>query len=197
MSAAPPPLPQSAPRPAATGSGFVTVLAWFAIAAALLGLVSGVSQTVSGLFLPADFYARMMDPSGAMELPATLRWFYEHNLMIGLVSLAVSSLLLWVSWALLKRREWGRKAFIALLVLGTLYQLSWVWLMPKLVEGMLTMQAGMLSPGQAVPAELEGFLSIVMWMSALVVLVFVVLHAWLVWKLCTPAIRAEFSSRPN
>ncbi|HEX7802789.1 MAG TPA: hypothetical protein VF471_08540 [Pseudoxanthomonas sp.] len=196
MSAAPglpPPIPGNV-RP---GNSFVTVLAWISIALALFGLVYGLVQTVMGLVLPADFYLRMLNPYGGEppRLPPLMHWIYTNTLLMGVLMLVLSAIFLWVSWAVLKRREWGRKGFIALLVLGTLWQFACIFALPQFIEGMLAVQAGALPQGQAMPPELEGFMTAAMLMGGVVAVVFAALHLWIVWKLCTPAVRAEFDSR--
>lgn len=196
MSAAPnlpPPIPGNA-RPV---SNFVTVLAWISIALALLGLLYGLMQTVMGLVLPADFYLRMLNPYGGEppRLPPLMHWIYTNTLLMGVLMLVLSAIFLWVSWAVLKRREWGRKGFIAVLVLGTLWQFACIFALPQFIEGMLAVQAGALPQGQTMPPELEGFMTAAMLMGGVVVVVFAALHLWIVWKLCTPAVRAEFDRR--
>jgi hypothetical protein len=196
MSAAPnlpPPIPGSA-RPV---SNFVTVLAWISIALALLGLLYGLMQTVMGLVLPADFYLRMLNPYGGEppRLPPLMHWIYTNTLLMGVLMLVLSAIFLWVSWAVLKRREWGRKGFIAVLVLGTLWQFACIFALPQFIEGMLAVQAGALPQGQTMPPELEGFMTAAMLMGGVVAVVFAALHLWIVWKLCTPAVRAEFDPR--
>lgn len=193
MSAAPnlpPPIPGNA-RPS---SNFVTVLAWISIALALLGLLYGLMQTVMGLVLPADFYLRMLNPYGGEppRLPPLMHWMYTNTLLMGVLMFVLSAIFLWVSWAVLKRREWGRKGFIAVLVLGTLWQFASLFALPDLIEGMLAIQAGALPQGQAMPPELEGFMTAAMLMGGLMAVVFAALHLWIIWKLCTPAVRAEF-----
>lgn len=195
MSAAslPPPLPQRAQRPS---GNFVTVMAWISVALGLLGVAYGVMQVVMGLFLPADFYLRMLNPYGGEPpaLPPLMQWIYTHTLLMGLLTLVVSAVFLWVSWALLKRREWGRKGFITLLVVGTLWQFGSIGLLPQILEGTLALQAGALPPGQAMPPALESMMSAVMLMGGVVAVMFATLHVWIIWKLCTPAIRAEFDT---
>lgn len=193
MSAAPnlpPPIPGNA-RPS---SSFVTVLAWISIALALLGLLYGLMQTVMGLVLPADFYLRMLNPYGGEppRLPPLMHWIYTNTLLMGVLMLVLSAIFLWVSWAVLKRREWGRKGFIAVLVLGTLWQFACIFALPQFIEGMLAVQAGALPQGQTMPPELEGFMTAAMLMGGAVAVVFAALHLWIVWKLCTPEVRAEF-----
>lgn len=186
----PPPIPGGA-RPS---SSFVTVLAWISIALALLGLLYGLMQTVMGLVLPADFYLRMLNPYGGEppRLPPLMHWIYTNTLLMGVLMLVLSAIFLWVSWGVLKRREWGRKGFIAVLVLGTLWQFACIFALPQFIEGMLAVQAGALPQGQTMPPELEGFMTAAMLMGGVVAVVFAALHLWIVWKLCTPAVRAEF-----
>lgn len=186
----PPPIPGSA-RP--SGS-FVTVLAWISIALALLGVVYGLVQTVMGLAMPQDYYLRMLNPYGGElpQLPPLMHWIYTHTLLMGLLMTVLSAIFLWVSWGLLKRKEWGRIGFIAVLVLGALWQFACVLVIPQFLEGMLAIQAGMLPQGQAMPAEFEAFMTAAMLMGGLVALVFAGLHGWIIWKLCAPAVRAEF-----
>ncbi len=189
-----PPLPPPVPGASRPSTSFVTVLAWISIAMALLGLVYSLVQIASGLLLPPDFYLRMSNPYGGEPppLPPLMHWLYTNTLLLGVITLALSAVFLWVSWAVLKRREWGRKGFIALLLIGTLWQFASLWAVPQLIEGSLAMQAGAFPPGQAMPEELKVFMTGVMVIAGAVALLFAALHLWIVYKLCTPAIRAEF-----
>lgn len=193
MSAAPN-LPPPIPGTERPSGSFVTVLAWISIALALLGLLYGLMQTVMGLVLPDDFYLRMLNPYGGEppRLPPLMHWMYTNTLSMGVLMFVLSAVFLWVSWGVLKRREWGRKGFIAVLVLGTLWQFACIFALPQFIEGMLAVQAGALPQGQTMPPELEGFMTAAMLMGGAVAVVFAALHLWIVWKLCTPAVRAEF-----
>jgi hypothetical protein len=190
----PPPIPGVVQRP---GNSFVTVLAWISIGLALLGLAYGLLQTVMGLVMPQDYFLRMLTPYGGElpQLPPLMHWIYTHTLAMGLLMTVLSAVFLWVSWGLLKRREWGRQGFIGVLVLGALWQFAGVLAIPQFIEGTLAMQAGALPPGQTLPPELESFMTAAMWMGGAMAVVFAGLHAWIVWKLCTPAVRGEFDRR--
>jgi hypothetical protein len=194
MSAAPS-LPPPIPGNARPGNSFVTVLAWISIALALLGLLYGLIQSIMGLVLPADFYLRMLNPYGGEPpaLPPLMHWIYTNTLLTGMLMLALSAIFLWVSWGMLKRREWGRKGFIAVLAIGTLWQFACIFALPQFIEGMLAIQGGALPQGQSLPPEFEGFMTAAMLMGGVVALVFAGLHVWIIWKLCTPAVRGEFS----
>lgn len=186
----PPPL--HPPRPAAS---FVTVLAWIGIALGLLGVAYGLLQGLLSLLLPADYYLRMLNPYGgpAPTLPQPFQWIYTHMAAASLLSTTLSAVFLAVSWGLLKRREWGRRGFIALLVLGTLSQLGSLALLPRLVDFMLAVQGSALLPGQTLPPEFVAFMRVFMLAFGALFLVFAGFHAWIVWKLCRPRIRAEFA----
>lgn len=188
----PPPLPLPLTRP---GTSFVSVLAWISLPVAGLGVAYGAIQLLMGLLMPADYQLRMLDPAGG-ELPALpplMAWFYANTALLGGLTLLSSGAFLAAAWGLLKRREWGRRSFIALLALGTLWQWAWVWAVPQIMQGTLAIQAGALPPGQVIPAELEsGLVTLVTAMVALLVLVFTGLHTGIAWKLCTASVRAEF-----
>lgn len=187
----PPPLPAAR----APSGGFVGVLGWVSLAMAVLGVLYGGMQVISGLMFPPDHYLRLITAAGgeAPTLPPLMQWMYTHTLWVGVLMVTLSLVLLLVSWALLKRHEWGRKLFIALLVVGTLWQFASLWALPQMVEGTLALQGGMLPKGQEMPVEFQTLMSAAMWMGGVVSVVFAAVHAWLIWKLCTPTIRAQFT----
>ncbi len=195
MTPLPPPVPAAPAVQRRPGASFVTVLAWISIVAGALGVTYSVVQLLTGLFVP-EFQMQMLNPAGA-ELPAlppVMQWYYDNTVWLALGSLLMSAALLAVARGLLRRREWARLGFIALLVLGTLWQLGMVWMVPQIIEGTLAVQMAMLPPGEL--DDLGGFMQSMTTMftavTAVVVLVFAALHAWIVWKLCTGPVRAEF-----
>ena len=194
MSTLPPPIPDTAPPVARPRTSFVTVLAWISIAAAAFGVLGSAVQLVLGLVMPADYQLRLLNPYGGdlPELPPSMAWYYAHPVIVASVGLAGSALLLWASWGLLKRREAARKGFIALVAVFTAYQFGIVAFVPDFIAGSFALHAGSLPPGQSMPPELEQIMGLFTWVALAVVLVFAVLHAWIVWKLCTPSVRAEF-----
>lgn len=192
MNAIPPELPPLPAQPRPTGS-FVTVIGWIAFALALLGAFYGLTQILSGLFMPKDFYLRMTNPAGRpISLPPLMQWFYTHTLLIGIVELVLSSLFAWVSWNLLKRRDWARVAFIAFLLLGVAWQFGSLWMMPQMFEGTLAMQASMLPPGQSLPEEMKSIMRMAMLMGCAVSLLIATAFGWTAWKLRAAKSRAEF-----
>src|SRR5690349_830213 len=100
---APPPLP---------ASGFVTVLARISLVMAALGLAWALAQMFLALLMPDAAVLRI---AAQPEVPPDLVWVLERRHVLSLALLLVSLLCLAVAWGLLKRREWARLAFIALL----------------------------------------------------------------------------------
>jgi len=188
----PPPLPLPTARPR---TSFVTVLAWISLPVAGLGVAYGVIQLLMGLLMPADTQLRMLSPAGGAlpALPPMMAWVYANTALMGGLTLLSSAAFLVASWGLLKRRESGRRGFIAVLVLGTLWQWAWVWVVPQIIQATLALQSSALNTGQDMPMQLEeGLVTLITAMVALMVLLFTGLHAWIVWKLCTTSVRAEF-----
>ena len=172
----------------------MTVVGWVCLVSGVLGLLVSLTQVASGAMLPDDHTLRLLAPLSAElpELPPLMHWYYTNTLLIGLLSLAASVLLVVMGRGLLRRREWARKGFIAVLVLGTLWQLASIWAMPQFLEGMLVLQGASMPEGLELPPEFAIFLQGILALVVLFVLLFTALHACLVWKLCTPRVRAEF-----
>ncbi|PCI36352.1 MAG: hypothetical protein COB53_09965 [Elusimicrobia bacterium] len=154
-----------APRPQ---SKFITSLAW-------TGLIGGVFCLVSGLF-----QWTMTEPfaeQGFIDIVAQLKKY-------AMLSIVGSIPMIWVSWGLLIRKEWGRKGMIALIVFAVIAHFAMI---PMLQASFAL--AGDL-PADSIPGMIIGMLK---WMTygglALATLVMI----WLGRKLTTQEIKNEFS----
>ena len=128
----------------------------------------------------------------------------EGNLLnVGIFTVAmllVAGLFLAAAWGLLRRREWARMAFILLLVGGALANFAALALIGPFFDGLQDMfPAEMLaSPeGQRFAAQMRFNRTVTLVTSLAGALVFAALHGWIVWKLCTPAVRDQFRSAPR
>jgi hypothetical protein len=197
MNPSPPPSasPSRTSPPCDGTQGFVTALAWITIALGGLGIGYGLLQTLLAALLPTGGSARLLDPlgGGQLQLPPLLRWSMDHDLQIGLVELLGSALSLWLGWGLLRRAEWARRGLIACLVVGSLMIFGTAWLVPALVEATVSMQLGLQSPGRPLPPELAGIKTWATAFGAVLALVFAALHGAIIRKLCTAAVRAQFT----
>lgn len=168
-------------------SSFVTVMAWISIALGAMGVASGLLQAAMLPSLPMDRFMQELAAAG-MALPPLLQRIFAHLQLLNAVSLLGSALFAWVSWALLQRREWARLAFIGFLALGVLGGIAAVVAMQPMLDW-----ANSASGMAEIDPLLRGVQSAMKAAAWLSVLLVAVLHGAIIWKLCTPAIRAEFS----
>ena len=152
------------PPPLPATTAFVTLLGRLSIVLAVLGLLWALVQVLFVLMLPMDL-------------------------------LALSLGLLVVSWGLLRRREWGRLGFIAALVLGAVVNFAALLLVGPFFDSLQDLfPPGMADPGDGwqIDAQLRMTRNLVMASGMIGALAIAGVHGWLVWKLCTAQVRAEF-----
>lgn len=182
--ATPRPAPASPPAAAAAAprSSFVTVMATLSLALGALGGVSGLLQALALAALPGD---ALLGPflAAGVPLPPVLRWTLDHLQALNLAGTLASVVMVGLSWGLLARREWGRRGFIALLVLAALANFVALALLPSFAGAGNGLD-------DAAFRQVQQAMQAVLWAGALAV---AVLHGWIVWMLCRPAIRAEFA----
>jgi hypothetical protein len=168
-------------------SQFVTALAWFSIVVAALATCSSLLQTIFvNLFLPADSLQQLQSAADANVVPPALFFVFKHLKTILLVYLLLSLSLLAVSIGLLKRKEWARIAFIIMLAIGTLSGFAPLF-MPFSAKDFMPQMEGI--DGEVVGDVALGFRFVMIALT----LLFAALHGWIIYKLCTSEIRAEFS----
>ena len=174
------------PSPRATA--LVTVLGWISVALGAMGVASGLLQAaVLPVLQPRQMLAQIDD--AGMPVPPALAWMLEHLQWLNLASILASALLLLVAWGLLRRREWGRKGFIALLVLSALGSLAGAAWFGHFMDGLVGMQQQM-AGDDPVFARLQLAMRMTLWAGAIAV---AVLHGWLAWLLGTAPVRAQFT----
>lgn len=194
----PPPLPP-VPR-----SSFVNATAWITLCLSILSLVMLALQVV--MFLAAGrtgLFSKLqeqlaLDPQASAFLSMALEWLPWLAVLITVQNL----LFVTASVGLLKRREWGRKLFIALLALVIVWQIVMIplqWSMMDHFQGLMMMGQEVRPEMQAMmQAQMEATSIISRLFSAAFGLIFAALFAWLIWKLRSPRVRAEFAAaRPE
>ena len=147
------------------------------------------------------FVARRIVECGVMPqvvarmTPALLAAAMQYRGALALAMLALSLGLLVVSWGLLRRREWGRLGFIAALVLGAVVNFAALLLVGPFFDSLQDLfPPGMADPasGWQIDAQLRMTRNLVMASGMIGALAIAGVHGWLVWKLCTAQVRAEF-----
>ena len=192
MSTFPPPLPGAARKSPA--ANFVDVLGKISILLGVLGVVYAIGQWAVLMVLPDDLLARGF-PNGSPELPplpSTLRWLLDHLDAMAWLTLASSVLFLVVSWGVLKRNDAARLGFIAIMVLGTLMNFASIVLLLQVLDWVNQIGTSLQVEGQGMPGQMQASNAVSMGMGVISALAFAALHGWIIYKLCTPAVRAEF-----
>ena len=161
---------------AAPQSSFVTVLAWLTLVMGVLGVVSALLQ---GLLATTVLPTLLAEYGGAVTTLLS-------NLT--LISLAFSLFSVWVGLRLLQRRDWARRAMVVLLAIGlVLAVVGAIACLGALfvVDGGVLLQAGL-------PEELFSLFRAMLAVLAAGALIIVGVHAWLIVRLRSAGIKAEF-----
>ncbi len=172
-------------------STFVTVVAWIFIALSGFGALIGILQNImiQAVFRSGEFGHAMQTAPGQPSLPPMATFMFEHVQWFFLAMLLVNLFMLACSIGLLKRRNWARLCFIAIMILGVIWQ----------VVGLI-MQATMFSfmRDQFSAAQMQGapdmgaFFIAMGLVSVVFALAFGALFGWIAWKLASKPITAEF-----
>lgn len=167
-------------------SAFVTTVAWIAIALAGFGTIISLLQNILfALVLRPD--DEPMLQAMAAQLGPTALFIFSHFRLLAALSLVFSALLFVAAVGLLKRRNWARLLFIALLTAGS----AWALAIPFL-QGTMA-----LSPPADTPDEFSHFFNAFVFairvFSALVSVGMCLFFIWLITRLGSAPIRAEFA----
>ncbi len=173
-------------------STFVTVLAWIFIGLSGFGSFIAILQNLMVQLLLAPTMAHMGPPPDAgMPAPFAcmtlhMAWFFRAFLLLNLLTLGASI-------GLLRRRHWGRLLFIALLVLGIVYQIGGLVLQWWMVGGMHEAVAPAGAPREVLQG-MQVFMTVMRVFSVVTALGLSGLFGWLIARLCRPAVREEFAA---
>lgn len=162
---------------------FVNAVAWAAVLSALLLIGSAASAYLATLPAPAQ----ALVAGWPTLVPDLLPW-------LQLAALALAGVTVAAAVGLLRRRDWARRAFIALLGLAIALNLAGLGLQQALVLWLVQATLSHAVLPQAVAPVFEGFVVATRSMSALVTLGGCVLLAGVAWRLSQPMIRQEFAA---
>lgn len=163
---------------------FVTVLGWLLICFTAFGVLMSLLQNVMvGTMFPA---MNAQAPKGG-QMPAEIMVLFRT---LAAVVLIVQGFLLFAAWSFLKRRNWARRTFVVVFVLSAV----WAGFTTLAALGMGVFMPHTTPPGSEMPASFAGVFRMMGIMLALVSAAFAVLFVWLVKRLRTPDVRAEFQA---
>lgn len=177
-----------------SATSFIDVTAKLSLVMGVLSILWSLFQLLLvGLLGQLDIIGWMQQHE--MPVPTSMHWISEHMLSMTLLLLLSSVAFLAVSWAMLKRREWGRIGFIVFLVVVAIANFA---LLP-LVQGMFDGMAAIVPPeflnspdGQEMRAQLQMSRWTMLITATITAISFAGLHGWLVIKLQRDDVRKQF-----
>lgn len=172
-------------------STFVTVLAWVFIVLAGFACFIGVLQALALVFImpPAKFWNDPGAARGLEQMPPVARFWMQHIMLFFVLMWTIFIATLAAAIGLLKRRNRARIYFLGLMVFGIAWQWLGIWLQ-------LSMLANPPFPEHAPPdfvRTFEGMRWVIGIGSTLMALGLSVLFGWIMRRLWSPAIKAEFA----
>ena len=189
--AAPPPLPSKLRRTPA--AGFVDVLGKLSLLLAVLGVLYALAQVGVLLLIPAGFMDGVL--AGEYEylpaLPGLLRWLLQNLLPMAWVTLLSAVAFLVVSYGVLKRSNAARIGFIVFMVLGTVMNFASIAVLIAALDWVNAIGAS--ADDVAVLQQIRASNMFSMAMGVVSAIAIAGLHGWIIYKLCTADVRAEFN----
>lgn len=174
--------PSGSPR-----STFVTAVAWVFIVLAGFATVTAVLQNIMiSVMFPKE---AMSEAANVKDAPAFIRFMFAYPQVLFGAFLAASAIAFISAIGLLKRKNWARLIFIAILVLGI------VWNLGGLVVMFFAFSSMPPIPDQAPQDFRDGFdmmWKIMMGFSVVIALAFAGLLGWIIKRLTSADIKREF-----
>lgn len=172
-------------------SSFVTVFAWiFIFITGFATFISVLQNVMVTFFFPIDeMQSSMHSANGHENLPAFAQFMSAHMRLFFAAFFVLSVAMFVSSIALLKRKNWARIAFVVFLGLGIAWNIGGLFLQNSLISSMPQV------PSNAPPefqAHFESMATVVLVASSLFAIAFSALFAWLIKRLISKTIRAEF-----
>jgi len=184
---------QSRPQ---TRSTFVTVVAWIYIALDGFGaFISLIQNIVVNTVVPFDRMGEALEKAkaqGATQMPSFFFWIFDHIRPLLLLFLVFALIKLACAIGLLCRRNWARFLFIGLLAFGIAASLAGIALQQYVLSSMLMMPRPRNAPADF-EATMQSMTIVFRVFAGVFAIGFSVLYAWMIKKLLSPAIAAEFS----
>lgn len=173
-------MPNEAPQ-----STFVSVLAWMIIILNGFAVLVGLMQNVMvNFFFPSMF---VNSPSARSEaFSFTLLRVFAFGFLVSVAFMT------YCGYALLKRRNWARRVLIVACGLGC----AWG------IVSVLLLALGIIGPGRlpnsgptAVPPDMRHMFAAMFVMTSMITVGMCVLLGWIIRRLRSPDVRAEFGLR--
>ena len=172
-----------------TKSSFVTVLAWIFI---VLGGFATAISILQNIMIYAMFPVEEMHAAAAgakEQTPAIALFMLDHMRVIFLSFFVICTLTLVSATGLLKRKNWARLIFVTVMGAGILWNIGSLVFQLFFFSSMPSFASD--APG-GFESGFETMMVVMMVFSVLMAVGFSVLFGWIIKKLLSPAIKAEF-----
>jgi hypothetical protein len=166
-------------------SVFVTVVGWIFVCLFGMGVLVSILQAVMFATLFDTPELRNLPP----EVPPLAAFMFRNVMWIILSIWLLTAFGLVSAIGLLMRREWGRRCFIAVMVINVISNLVAAVMQPIFMAPMFEEIDKAAARGAP---DMTWFVIAIMIFGALMALAFAALYGWIARKLLSPQIAAEF-----
>ena len=176
--------------PSSSRSTFVTVTAWVFIVIASFSTLISVLQNVMLNIMTS--FENIPPPRGplAEQMPAYVGFMAEHVRLFFLSFLIVSVATLAAALGLLRRKNWARLTLIGILSIGVAWNVAAFILQQRIFSSADGVRPNAPS---AFSAEFDQMTSVMLVFSTVMAAGFALLFAWLIKRLLSRPVRAEFN----
>ena len=178
-------------QPSQTPSAFVTTVAWiFIVLAGFTTLISVLQNVMINFAFPLnEMRSATADTGKGPPTPWFVKMMIENIRLFFFFFLVVCTLTLVSSIGLLKRKNWARVTFIAMMSLGI------VWNLGGMMMPLFMMDSFSSMPSDA-PSDFGNqfdiMTKVMIGVSVVIGITFSGLFAWIIKRLISPEIRREF-----
>jgi hypothetical protein len=170
-------------------STFVTVLAWIFIVMSGMGTLVSLLQNVMIHLVLRDAALDQALQAAPENVPAAMVFLAGHARLIFFGFLLVTLFTLASSIGLLRRCNWARWCFIGVMGLGIAWQLAGLAIQSSMFA---TMREQFALGAQMGGPDLGAMIAVIAVIGAIFATGMIVLHAWLILRLVSPRVAAEF-----
>lgn len=182
---------------APTRSTFVTVVAWIFLLLSGFGLAISLLQNLMiHLLFPPDAFEALAEGPLPPGMPPAAGWFLAHIRWVFALVLLPTVAVFVASLGLLRRREWGRRLFIAMMVFSIVLGFASLLFQGAMLVGMDEhfAQLAQHAPDHQPTPDPRLFLIGIGVFMLLYATGVAAIQAWIIKRLMSPAIVAEFAA---
>ena len=186
----------SVPQESSHRSTFVTVVGWLFVGLSALATLGALLGILALAVVPATIDAAInrvgQDTTVTNLLPAPYRFMLHHVQLVALIKLAWWCVVLIASIGVLRRREWARRTFVAVLGVETVLVIAGFVMGQAMGMELASQLAARSQSGQVPPGMGTGLA-----LAGLIGVAIVAILVWLFVSFRSARVREEFGSGPR